>query len=208
MDHFQREWRQTKSSRKLACPSSYSCRCDFCSRCRDTIKVYHAFQLTGGDIREQDAVFEYDYLELLKLPLVGSRHATSLNDIIKESMRLHVNSLVGALRLLPEDFILEDGILLPAKAAVMVATYTIHRSESIFQKADAFVPRRSEDATPEMQKSLMGFRLGRRNWQGQALAKVELSVILAKLWCACEWSGVEWSGVEWSATAKCQGIDI
>ena len=139
---------------------------------------------------EKPQGFEYDHLELLKLPPAGTRHATSLNDVIKESMHLHVNSLVGALRVLPEDLILEDGILLPAKAAVMVATYTIYRSESVFQKADAFVPRRSEDATPEMQKSLMGFRLGRRNWQGQALAKVELSVILAKLWCACEWSGV------------------
>ena len=140
--------------------------------------------------------------ELLKLPSVDRRHATALKHVIKESMRLHITSPVGALRRLSEDLILEDGTLLPAKAVLIIATYAIHRDESVFEKADAFVPRRWEDATPEMQKSWIGFSLGRRSCLGQALAKAELSVVLAKLCCNYEWSVIEEGRGETSVTLK------
>ena len=138
----------------------------------------------------------------MKLPPLDRRHATALKDVIKESMRLRSTTPVGALRVLPEDLILEDGTLLPAKVVVMVATYAIHRDESVFEKADTFVPRRWEDATPEMKKSWIGFGLGRRNCSGQALAKAELSVFLAKLCCNYEWSITEEGQGETSLTLK------
>ena len=143
--------------------------------------------------------------ELLKLPPLDRRHATALKDVIKESMRLHITAPVGGMRVLPEDLILEDGTLLPAKAVVWIATYAIHRDESVFEKADTFFPRRWEDATPEMKKSWIGFGLGRRNCQGQALAKAELSVVLAKLCCDYEWSIIEEGRGETSVTLKTVG---
>lgn len=143
--------------------------------------------------------------ELRKLPESERRHCTALKHTIKESMRLRCPVPIGAMRIVPKDLPVGNNVVLPANTMAFVSAYAIHRDRDIFENPDDFVPQRWENPTTEMQQSWMGFSMGRRNCQGQALANAELSVVLSKLCCDYNWSVVVEGEGEFYVTLKTVG---
>jgi len=144
--------------------------------------------------------------ELLQLPENERRNCPALKHTIRESMRLHITTAIGALRVPAKDYILEkQNMVIPKGSVVFVATHCIHRDQDVYEKADSFLPQRWLNPTEEMNRNWLGFGTGRRSCQGQALAQAELSVVLAKLCSDFEWTVVQEGHVEYYVTRKSVG---
>mmetsp|Transcript_29455 Transcript_29455/g.68162 ORF Transcript_29455/g.68162 Transcript_29455/m.68162 type:complete len:316 (+) Transcript_29455:1-948(+) len=143
----------------------------------------------------------------------GEEASVALKHVIRESMRLHLAGAITALRVLTDDVDvdvdvdtkLSDGTVIPKDSIVVVPSYAMHRDAQIFKDPDRFLPRRWENATPEMNQAWLGFGTGRRNCQGQALANAELVTVLGILCRDFQWTLVKEGTEQCAVTLKTIG---
>ena len=137
-----------------------------------------------------------------------SAAAPELEAVLRETLRLHpVAPLV--VRRLVSDATDGDGFRLPEGTAVGVWLHAVHRDPAVWDKPDAFAPRRwlVDDGVPTRAalsgageepprvrhkgSAFMPFAAGPRACVGQHLAWVFMRVMLAQLVCAFEFAPVE-----------------
>ncbi len=100
--------------------------------------------------------------------------------VIKETLRLYptVWSLVGR-QAMAEDQI--DGMVIPAKALVVVYPYAMHRNPRLWQQPDAFLPERFADESVAKRPGYMPFGAGRHMCIGQPLATLTLESTIKQI---------------------------
>jgi cytochrome P450 len=109
------------------------------------------------------------------------RHCPAVKHATKEALRLHPPAPIGGYRILGEDFKLSEDWVLPKGSLCGIPIYSLLRNHNVFDKPNSFCPGRWENPSEESTKAFMPFLVGRRNCIGQALAKVELTGVVARL---------------------------
>ena len=108
-----------------------------------------------------------------------------LKMLMREIHRLHPAASLGSMRVNPEDytFLSEHGEkwTIPKNSLVLTPYFLMGRNDKLFQDADSFVPSRWENPTDDQLNAVIPFSLGKRNCQGQALARLELETIVSKV---------------------------
>jgi benzoate 4-monooxygenase len=114
-----------------------------------------------------------------------SKHAvniiTSLDAVIKETMRIHSTSSLGLPRTVPPG----PGITLcghhfPQGTVLSVPAYTIHHSKEIWgPDADSFKPERWEKLSEKQKNAFIPFSYGPRACVGRNVAEMELALIVS-----------------------------
>ena len=157
--------------------------------------------------------------ELRKLPPAERPFGCqALKWVIRESMRLHPVVAMGVIRNTSRDMVYDpnrggrnginggsvgaSSIVIPKRSIALIPFLAIHRDGEIFENPDEFIPRRWESPTADMSKAWLAFGSGRRNCPGQALANIELCVMLAKLCSDYEWTIEDEGHVEYYVTLK------
>lgn len=115
-----------------------------------------------------------------------ARSCSTLRKIRKEILRMHPSIAIGSVRKIGDDILLPSSpgsrqMFIPSSSIVITCNYAIHRDSNVFENPDDFVPNRWDNATDEMNMSMLGFSLGRRNCQGQGLAIAEINEVIIKL---------------------------
>jgi cytochrome P450 len=85
-----------------------------------------------------------------------------LNNIIKETLRLHCAAPSALPRVVPADGVEFLGFALPGGTIVSTQAYTLHRNPEIFPDPETFEPNRWAASTREMKDSYMPFGGGSR----------------------------------------------
>jgi len=104
-----------------------------------------------------------------------------LEMVIKESMRLYpVTTMVGRQAV---EGVTVDGYTIPAKATVLVAPWTLHRREDVYQQPEQFDPQRfSPENEAQIHKhAYIPFSTGPRICIGNAFAMLQLKTTLATI---------------------------
>ena len=113
---------------------------------------------------------------------------TYVQNVIKETMRIHSTSSLGLPRLTPMKSpenpdpapIEIMGYSFPPGTALSVPSYTIHHSKEIWgPDADEFVPDRWDKATERQQNAFVPFSYGPRSCVGRNVAEMEMACIVA-----------------------------
>ena len=113
---------------------------------------------------------------------------TYVQNVIKETMRIHSTSSLGLPRLTPmkspdnpDPAPVEIlGYSFPPGTALSVPSYTIHHSKEIWgPDADEFVPDRWDNATERQQNAFIPFSYGPRSCVGRNVAEMEMACIVA-----------------------------
>ncbi|KAJ4408975.1 hypothetical protein N0V91_002789 [Didymella pomorum] len=104
-----------------------------------------------------------------------------LDNVIKETMRIHSTSSLGLPRLIPPGPGLTiNGRHFPQGTALSVPAYTIHHSKEIWgPDADTFRPERWEKVTEKQKAAFIPFSYGPRACVGRNVAEMELALIVA-----------------------------
>eukprot|EP00670_Eutreptiella_braarudii_P005024 CAMPEP_0174284574 /NCGR_PEP_ID=MMETSP0809-20121228/5999_1 /TAXON_ID=73025 ORGANISM="Eutreptiella gymnastica-like, Strain CCMP1594" /NCGR_SAMPLE_ID=MMETSP0809 /ASSEMBLY_ACC=CAM_ASM_000658 /LENGTH=461 /DNA_ID=CAMNT_0015380119 /DNA_START=135 /DNA_END=1520 /DNA_ORIENTATION=- len=105
----------------------------------------------------------------------------ALRKVVKEGMRLYPVAAAGAQRTIGREYRTKEGYILPKGTVVWLPFLLPLRSEDIYADPDSFVPSRWDEPTEEMDEAFFPFALGQQNCVGQALAKAEMNVILARI---------------------------
>lgn len=147
-------------------------------RARDII----VFLATGYDTTA--STLSWTLLEIAKNPhyQIALQHQGSeiaLRNILRESMRMYPVGAFGSLRLLSKDVTTQQ-YFLPKGSNVITCIYAIHRNEKHFPNPDRFSPDRW-DSIDSDKNAFMPFAVGPRNCIGQALAMIELDVVLTRI---------------------------
>jgi len=106
---------------------------------------------------------------------------TSLDAVIKETMRIHSTSSLGLPRVVP----VGPGITIhnhhfPQGTVLSVPSYTIHHSREIWgPDADEFRPERWEKVTERQKAAFIPFSYGPRACVGRNVAEMELALIVS-----------------------------
>ena len=113
---------------------------------------------------------------------------TYVQNVIKETLRIHSTSSLGLPRLTPmkspdnpDPAPVEIlGYSFPPGTALSVPSYTIHHSKEIWgADADEFNPDRWEKATERQQNAFIPFSYGPRSCVGRNVAEMEMTCIVA-----------------------------
>jgi cytochrome P450 len=126
----------------------------------------------------------------------------TLQNVIKEAMRLHPVAAAGSFRVIGEDLETKEGYLLPAGSILFLPLILLFRNPRVFQNPDQFQPNRWENATKEMMDSWLPFSLGKQNCVGQALAKIELENVIARICSEFDLSVAKEGGADFFLTMK------
>lgn len=118
---------------------------------------------------------------LVNLPSADYHSCTTLQNVIKEAMRLHPVATAGSFRVIGESMETKEGYLIPAGSIVFLPLILLFRNPRVFENPDQFLPSRWENATQQMTDSLLPFSLGKQNCVGQALAKIEIDTVVARI---------------------------
>jgi benzoate 4-monooxygenase len=104
-----------------------------------------------------------------------------LDNVIKETMRIHSTSSLGLPRLIPPGpGVTLNGHHFPQGIVLSVPAYTIHHSTKIWgQDADVYRPERWETASEEQKAAFIPFSYGPRACVGRNVAEMELALIVA-----------------------------
>jgi len=106
-----------------------------------------------------------------------------LNNVIKESMRLHPAVTQVGRESAQYDTL--GGYHIPANTHFLIGIHVIHRSEKYWQDPETFKPERFENLTKEQESLvryiLMPFSFGPRMCIGNKLAMAEMRLVLASL---------------------------
>jgi benzoate 4-monooxygenase len=104
-----------------------------------------------------------------------------LDNVIKETMRIHSTSSLGLPRVIPPGpGITLNGHHFPQGVVLSVPAYTIHHSTKIWgDDADIYRPERWETVTEEQKAAFIPFSYGPRACVGRNVAEMELALIVA-----------------------------
>lgn len=104
-----------------------------------------------------------------------------LDNVIKETMRIHSTSSLGLPRIIPPGpGITLNGHHFPQGVVLSVPAYTIHHSTSIWgPDADVFRPERWETITEAQKAAFIPFSYGPRACVGRNVAEMELALIVS-----------------------------
>ncbi|KAJ9640198.1 hypothetical protein H2204_003423 [Knufia peltigerae] len=122
------------------------------------------------------------------------RHIPYLRAVLDESFRLQTPLGTGLPRLTTETTLI-DGELVAAGVTVSAQTWSLHRREDLFYRADQWVPDRwipesgvaSDEERQNLKDYVLPFSLGPRACIGRNLAYMELSICIAAMVLAFEW---------------------
>lgn len=145
---------------------------------------------------------------VMSLPPEEYHSCTTLQNIIKEAMRLHPVATAGSFRVLGENMETKEGYLLPAGSIIFLPLILLFRNPSVFENPDQFLPSRWENATQKMMDSLLPFSLGKQNCVGQALAKIELDTVIARICSEFDLSVADKGVTEYFMTMKPSGAKL
>jgi cytochrome P450 len=119
---------------------------------------------------------------LVKEPGTNPQYCPQLRNVSKEILRLHTPAALGSVREVSKDATVPGtNQIIPKGSFCSMVYYVILRNHNVFERADDFYPSRWENPTPEMQSAYMPFAAGKRNCQGQALARLELNSVVVSL---------------------------
>lgn len=120
--------------------------------------------------------------ELEEIPKADWHKSVPLRNIIKESMRLHPAAPGGSLKKTGKDFIFEN-MIIPKDSIVQMPSILYTRDEEVFDNPNEFQPHRwnQKNKSQSMTETFMPFVAGRHNCAGQALANVEVEVVVSCL---------------------------
>lgn len=136
------------------------------------------------------------------------QNSDPLRNAIKEAMRLHPVATAGSFRVIGEDMETREGYLLPKGAIIFLPLILLLRNPDVFELPDEFQPQRWQNATKKMTESFLPFSLGRQNCAGQALAKVEIHSVVARICSEFDLSVTEEGEVEFFLTLKPVGARL
>ncbi|KAH6638279.1 benzoate para-hydroxylase [Boeremia exigua] len=105
---------------------------------------------------------------------------TYVDNVIKETMRIHSTSSLGLPRVIPPGPGLTiNGRHFPQGTVLSVPAYTIHHSKEIWgPDADTFRPERWEKVTEKQKAAFIPFSYGPRACVGRNVAEMELALIV------------------------------
>jgi cytochrome P450 len=115
---------------------------------------------------------------------------------------------LGPIRLVTEDITLPGNKMIPKGSWCMVHFYSLFRNHTVFENPDSFCPSRWENPSEESLRAVVPFALGRRNCQGQALAKTELNTAVARLCSSYSFDVVEEGAPDFIITLKPKGSKL
>ncbi|KAF1932283.1 benzoate para-hydroxylase [Didymella exigua CBS 183.55] len=104
-----------------------------------------------------------------------------VDNVIKETMRIHSTSSLGLPRLIPPGpGLTMNGRHFPQGTVLSVPAYTIHHSKEIWgPDAETFRPERWEKVTEKQKAAFIPFSYGPRACVGRNIAEMELALIVA-----------------------------
>lgn len=135
-------------------------------------------------------------------------HSEPLRNVIRESMRLHPAAAAGSIRIIGEDTETVDGYLLPSGSIVFLSLILLLRNPNVYERPDEFAPKRWKDPSREMVDSFLPFSLGKQNCVGQALAKINLHSVVARMCSEFDLSVETECSVEFFLTLKPIGAKL
>ncbi|KAH8155480.1 uncharacterized protein LAJ45_00490 [Morchella importuna] len=100
---------------------------------------------------------------------------------IKEGMRRHSLAPGPALRVVPDDGVVVDGMFIPGKVDIFAQSHTSTHDPVAFPQPEEFIPDRWENETSEMRTLWTVFGSGPRICIGENLAMMEMQMMLALL---------------------------
>ncbi|KAF2674896.1 putative P450 monooxygenase [Microthyrium microscopicum] len=101
-----------------------------------------------------------------------------LDNVIKETMRIHSTSSLGLPRLVVGEGLTVHGHYFPPGTVLSVPAYTIHHSKQIWgDDAGEFRPERWETVTEAQKNAFIPFSYGPRACVGRNVAEMELALI-------------------------------
>ncbi|KAL1305727.1 hypothetical protein AAFC00_007313 [Neodothiora populina] len=108
------------------------------------------------------------------------RDLSYLDNVIKETMRIHSTSSLGLPRVVPPGGANVLGRHFPADIVLSVPSYTIHHSKEIWgPDAEEFRPERWEKVTEAQKAAFIPFSYGPRACVGRNVAEMELALIVS-----------------------------
>jgi benzoate 4-monooxygenase len=123
------------------------------------------------------------------------RHVRYLQAVLDESFRLQAPLGTGLPRITTKETII-DGEVIKSGVTVSAQTWSLHRTESLFHRANEYIPERwlaeGEDTTDlerqNLKEYVLPFSQGPRACIGRNLAYMELSICIAALVLVYEWA--------------------
>jgi cytochrome P450 len=125
--------------------------------------------------------------DLKDIPKDQPQNSSVLQCFIRETNRLTPVAAMGSSRRLGRDFVVpnKDGSttesILPKGALIMTPQMLPNHDANLFPDFETFDPVRWEDPTLAQKETFLMFAIGPRNCVGQAMANVELNLVLAKM---------------------------
>ena len=120
--------------------------------------------------------------EILAMDIDKRSKCSYMKDVITESNRLLPVTGLGPFRTTGRDFFCNNRSITIPKGSDVILCHILHnRNPTVFTNPKAFEPERWENATKEMQQSVMMFACGLRDCPGQSLAMAELYTAIPKL---------------------------
>jgi benzoate 4-monooxygenase len=103
-----------------------------------------------------------------------------VNNVIRETLRIHLTSSLGLPRVVPPRVGIEVlGKHFQEGTVLSVPTYTIHHSKEIWRNnADDFVPDRWDSLTERQKNAFIPFSYGPRSCVGRNVAEMGLALIV------------------------------
>eukprot|EP01083_Nonionella_stella_P255884 877677_1 len=128
---------------------------------------------------------------------------------MKESMRLHPVTPGGSVRLAGKSFVFED-IIIPKGSMVQVPSMLYTRDEDVFDNPDEFQPDRwnNKNKSQSMTETFLPFVAGSHNCAGQALANIEIEMVLSLLVQVYDFRVVSKGEEQYSITLKPVGARL
>jgi cytochrome P450 len=145
---------------------------------------------------------------LVSLPSDECEKSEPLRNVVKEAMRLHPVAAGGSMRVTGIDMETNEGFLLPKGSFVFLPLILLLRNPRVYNNPDQFLPERWQEADQAMTDSFLPFSLGKQNCVGQALAKIELHSVVARICSEFDLSVVQECETEFFLTLKPIGAKL
>jgi cytochrome P450 len=144
----------------------------------------------------------------VSLPSDECEKSEPLRNVVKEAMRLHPVAAGGSMRVTGIDMETNEGFLLPKGSFVFLPLILLLRNPRVYNNPDQFLPERWQEADQAMTDSFLPFSLGKQNCVGQALAKIELHSVVARICSEFDLSVVQECETEFFLTLKPIGAKL
>ena len=131
-----------------------------------------------------------------------------LQNVIKEGMRLHPVTAAGSLRVISDDMKTKEGYLLPKGSIAFMPMILLFRNPRVYINPNQFLPERWQQADQAMIDSFLPFSMGKQNCVGQALAKIEIHSVIARICSEFDLSLVDEGKAEFFITLKPVGVKL